>query len=252
MLWCGGYDDDDDDDYDGDSCGTEVIAAMDAITTATAMAAVLDNFPVHVHVLLFIESMPLQFDFFTGNKGGALGSDDPMIRGLIISMFAVSGFGILLNIFNAVVRRKMVDQVKLKRIMKETRGWQKERMAAMRAKDQARINELGKKSAYMNKMSMEMMQMNMRPMLITFVPLILIFYLVLPELFSYTVALSPIPLNVIPGDFFQLTCTAGQVSDDDHVCTQENALFLWAWYFLSSIAFTGIIMKLTKTSMDFS
>ena len=70
----------------------------------------------------------------------ALGSDDPIIKGLILSMFAVSGFGILLNLFNAAVRKKMVDQVKLKRIMKETRGWQKERMAAMRSKDQAKIS----------------------------------------------------------------------------------------------------------------
>lgn len=202
-------------------------------------------------ILLFIESIPLQFDFFGGERG-ALGSDDPIIKGLILSMFAVTGFGILLNIFNAAVRKKMVDQVKLKRIMKETRGWQKERMAAMRSKDTARAAELNKKSAYMNKMSMEMMQMNMRPMMITFVPLILIFYLVLPQLFAYTVAISPIPLNVIPGDLFQLTCTAEQAADPEHVCTTENALFLWAWYFLSSIAFSGIIMKLTKTSMDLS
>ena len=202
-------------------------------------------------ILLFIESIPLQFDFFGGERG-ALGSDDPIIKGLILSMFAVTGFGILLNIFNAAVRKKMVDQVKLKRIMKETRGWQKERMAAMRQKDTARAAELNKKSAYMNKMSMEMMQMNMRPMMITFVPLILIFYLVLPQLFAYTVAVSPIHLNVIPGDFFQLTCTAEQAADPEHVCQTENALFLWAWYFLSSIAFSGIIMKLTKTSMDLS
>ena len=202
-------------------------------------------------ILLFIESIPLQFDFFGGDRG-ALGSDDPIIKGLILSMFAVAGFGILLNIFNAAVRKKMVDQVKLKRIMKETRAWQKERMAAMRSKDQAKSAELNKKSAYMNKMSMEMMQMNMRPMMITFVPLILIFYFVLPQLFSYTVALSPIPLNVIPGDFFQLTCTAEQAADPEHVCGDENALFLWAWYFLSSIAFSGLIMKLTKTSMDLS
>ena len=200
-------------------------------------------------ILLFIDSIPLQFDFFGGEKG-ALGSDDPIIKGLILSMFAVSGFGILLNLFNSAVRKKMVDQTKLKRIMKETRSWQKERMAAMRAKDQAKMNELSKKSSYMNKMSMEMMQMNMRPMMITFVPLILIFYLVLPSLFTYTVAISPIPLNVIPGDLFQLTCTAEQAADPEHVCTDENALFLWAWYFLSSIAFSGIIMKLTKTSMD--
>ena len=202
-------------------------------------------------ILLFIESIPLQFDFFGGERG-ALGSEDPIVKGLILSMFAVAGFGIMLNFFNAAVRKKMVDQVKLKRIMKETRAWQKERMAAMRQKDTARAAELNKKSAYMNKMSMEMMQMNMRPMMITFVPLILIFYLVLPQLFAYTVAVSPIPLNVIPGDFFQLTCTAEQAADPEHVCTTENALFLWAWYFLSSIAFSGIIMKLTKTSMDLS
>ena len=204
-------------------------------------------------ILLFIDMIHLQLPDFLGGERQALGSDDPIIQGVILSMFAVSGFGILLNLFNAGVRKKMVDQVKLKRIMKETRGWQKERMAAMRAKDQAKIAELGKKSSYMNKMSMEMMQMNMRPMMITFVPLILIFYLVLPQLFSYTVAFSPIPLNVIPGDMFQLTCTAEQALEEGHHCFgKENALYLWAWYFLSSIAFSGIIMRLTKTSMDLS
>ena len=204
-------------------------------------------------ILLFIDSAFLQLPDFLGGEGRmVLGSDDPIVKGLILSMFAVTGFGVLLNIFNSVVRKKMVDQTKLKRIMKETRGWQKERMAAMRAKDAAKTAELNKKSSYMNKMSMEMMQMNMRPMMITFVPLILIFYLVLPQLFTYTVAISPIPLNVIPGDMFQLTCTAAQAADPEHVCTEENALFLWAWYFLSSIAFSGIIMRLTKTSMDLS
>ena len=201
-------------------------------------------------IFLFIDSLFLQFDLF-GEKG-VMGSDDPIVKGLIASLFAVAGFGILLNIFNSIVRKKMIDQTKLKRIMKETRAYQKEKMAAMRAKDQAKMSELNKKSAYMNKMSMEMMQMNMRPMMITFVPLILIFYLVLPPLFSYTVALSPVHLNVIPGDWFQLTCTAEQAADPEHVCTEENALFLWAWYMLSSIAFSGIIMKLTKTSMDLS
>lgn len=202
-------------------------------------------------VLLFAENIFLQFDFFGGERG-ALGSDDPMIKGLLASMLGITGFGILLNIFNAAVRKKMVDSVKLKRIMKETRAWQKERMAAFRAKDQEKIAKLNQKSSYMNRMNMEMMQMNMRPMMITFVPLILIFYFVLPQLFSYTVALSPIPLNVIPGDLFQLTCTAEQAADPDHVCETENALYLWAWYFLSSIAFSGIIMKITRTSMDLS
>jgi uncharacterized membrane protein (DUF106 family) len=205
-------------------------------------------------ILLFMDSIFLQLPDFLGGEGRmALGSEDPIVKGLIASMFAVTGFGIMLNIFNSAVRKKMVDSVKLKRIMKETRAWQKERMSAMRSKDAARTAELNKKSSYMNKMSMEMMQMNMRPMMITFVPLILIFYLVLPQLFTYTVAISPIPLNVIPGDMFQLTCSAAQALDTEHVCFgRENGLFLWAWYFLSSIAFSGMIMKLTKTSMDLS
>ncbi len=90
--------------------------------------------------------------------------------------------------------------------------------------------------------------MNMRPMMITIIPLLLIFYFVLPEVFSYTVAISPVSLNVIPGDFFQLTCTPEKV--DGEICIQENELYFWAWYFLSSVAFSGMIMKLTKTTMD--
>ncbi len=205
-------------------------------------------------ILLFIDSIHLQLpDFLSGGGTTTLGSADPWVKDVILTLFGVTGFGVVLNLFNSAVRKKMVDSVKLKRIMKETRGWQKERMAAMRSKDQAKIAELGKKSSYMNKMSMEMMQMNMRPMMITFIPLILIFYLVLPVLFSFTVAVSPIPLNVIPGNMFQLTCTAEQALDAEHVCFgKENALYLWAWYFLSSIAFSGMIMRLTKTSMDLS
>ena len=203
-------------------------------------------------IFQILDSIFLQGDLFgiAGDKG--FGSDDPIIKGMVPAAFTMIGFALLLNLFNSGVRKKLVDQVKLKRIMKETRAWQKERMAAFRSKDQEKIAEINKKSAYMNKMNMEMMQMNMRPMLITIIPLLMIFYFVLPTLFSYTVALSPIPLNVIPGDFFQLTCTAEKVFDPENVCEQENAVYLWAWYFLSSIAFSGIIMKITKTSMGLS
>ena len=199
-------------------------------------------------ILNFIDAVFLQMDFF-GMREGPLGSDDPMVKGVIASMFAVAGFGILLNLLNSGIRRKMVDQVKWRRITKEVRAWQKERMAAFRSKDNERIAALNKKSSYMNKMNMEMMQMNIRPMMITIIPLMLIFYFVLPQLFSYTVAVSPIPLNVIPGDWFELTCTALKVEETTY-CQEENGIYLWAWYFLSSIAFSGIIMKLTKTQMD--
>ena len=199
-------------------------------------------------ILNFIDAVFLQMDFF-GMREGPLGSDDPMVKGIIASMFAVAGFGILLNLLNSGIRRKMVDQVKWRRITKEVRAWQKERMAAFRSKDNERIASLNKKSSYMNKMNMEMMQMNIRPMMITIIPLMLIFYFVLPSMFSYTVAVSPIPLNVIPGDWFELTCTALKVEETTY-CQEEHGIYLWAWYFLSSIAFSGIIMKLTKTQMD--
>ena len=206
-------------------------------------------------ILNFLDLVFLQGDLFGIRGEGPLGTADPLVKGMLPSVFAVIGFSIMLNLFNAGVRKKLVDSVKMKRIMKETRAYQKARMAAFKAKDQPKIDELGKKSTYMNKMSMEMMQMNMKPMMITIIPLLLIFYFLMPSLFSYTVAISPIPLNVIPVEFFQLTCTAEKMAQDAAAglgpyCNSENEIFLWAWYFLTAIAFSGTIMKLTKTSMN--
>jgi len=206
-------------------------------------------------ILNFLDLVFLQGDLFGIRGEGPLGSADPLVKGMLPSVFAVIGFSIMLNLFNAGVRKKLVDSVKMKRIMKETRTYQKARMAAFKAKDQPKIDELSKKSTYMNKMSMEMMQMNMKPMMITIIPLLLIFYFLMPTLFSYTVAISPIPLNVIPADFFELTCTAEKMARDAAAglgpyCNTENEIYLWAWYFLTAIAFSGTIMKLTKTSMN--
>ena len=206
-------------------------------------------------VLNFLDLVLLQGDLFGIRGEGPLGTADPLVKGMLPSVFAVIGFSIMLNLFNAGIRKKLVDSVKMKRIMKETRAYQKARMAAFKAKDQPKIDELGKKSSYMNKMSMEMMQMNMKPMMITIIPLLLIFYFLMPTLFSYTVAISPIPLNVIPVEFLELTCTAEKMANDAAAglgpfCNSENEIYLWAWYFLTAIAFSGTIMKLTKTSMN--
>jgi uncharacterized membrane protein (DUF106 family) len=129
-------------------------------------------------ILAFLNTIFLQLPSFGQTS---MGSENPWIQGMIASTFGIVGIAIMLNLFTAVIRRKMVDQDKLKRIMKEVKLWQKERMAAFKAKDQQKIDEVNKKSAYMNKMNMEMMQMNMRPMMITFVPFLLIFYLLLPQ-----------------------------------------------------------------------
>ena len=203
-------------------------------------------------LLNFLNSIYLQIP---GLTAGHLGSANPIVKGMISSAFGIMGISVGLNLLNALIKRKMVDQEKLKRLLKETRAWQKERMAAFKSKDQAKTDELNKKSAYMNKMNMEVMQMNMRPMMITFLPLILVFYFVLPPLFAYTVAVSPISLNFIPGGFFELTCTAAKVAESQlaghpSVCHHVNELYFWAWYFLSSAAFSGIIMRVTKTTMD--
>lgn len=203
----------------------------------------------HNIILDFLNFVSLQIP---GLTRGPLGSANPIVKGMIPSAIGIMLIAIGLNLFNAIIKRKMVDQDKVRRLLKETRAWQKERMAAFRSKDQQKIDELNKKSAYMNKMNMELMQLNMRPMMITFLPLILIFYLVLPPLFSYTVAVSPIPLNFIPGNFFQLTCDAAKVASDPTICKHVNDLYFWAWYFLSSASFSGIIMRLTKTTMDTS
>lgn len=198
-------------------------------------------------LLYFLDVVFLQVDPF-GIKRGPLGSANPIITGVIPTALGVIGFSLLINLLNAGIRKKFIDRVKLERIKKETQSWQKERMNAFRSKDQQKIANLNKKSAYMNKLSMEMMKMNMRPMIITIIPMMLIFYFVLPHLFSYTVALSPISLDVIPGNFFQLTCNLEHV--DGLFCKHENEIYLWAWYFLTSISFSGIIMKITRTSMN--
>src|SRR5574338_794114 len=200
-----------------------------------------------ITILYFLNSVFLQGDFLGLHKG-PLGSADPIVKGMVQSLFGILRFSLCRNLFNAVVRKKLVDQEKLQRIMKETRAWQKERMAAFRSKDTEKQAELNKKSSYMTKLNQEMMQMNMRPMMITFVPLILVFYFVLPPLFSYTVAISPISLDIIPGNFFHLTCTADDITKTPNICHINKEVYFWAWYFLSSITFSGIIMKLTKTS----
>lgn len=199
-------------------------------------------------ILGFLNSIYLQIP---GVGQSQLGSLNPWIKGPIPSAFGIIGISIMLNLLNAGIRKKMVDQDKLRRLMKETRAWQKERMAAFRAKEQEKIDQINKKSAYMNKLNMEIMQMNMRPMALTFVPFLLIFYFVLPHMFAYTVVESPIPLNVFPGNFFHLTCSADDVKNAQKShCTHENDMYFWGWYFLSSISVSGIIMRVTKTSAN--
>ena len=64
--------------------------------------------PEFSFVLHFLDSVFLQGDLF-GIREGPLGSADPIIKGIIPSMLGILGFSIMLNLFNAGVRKKLID-----------------------------------------------------------------------------------------------------------------------------------------------
>jgi len=68
-------------------------------------------------ILNFLDLVFLQGDLFGIRGEGPLGTADPLVKGMLPSVFAVIGFSIMLNLFNAGVRKKLVDSVKMKRIM---------------------------------------------------------------------------------------------------------------------------------------
>jgi uncharacterized membrane protein (DUF106 family) len=156
-----------------------------------------------------------------------------------------------LNFAIAMLRKKTTDIPKMNRIMKETNEWRKQYTDAIRKKDKPRIEELKKKQAYVNKMSMEMQQQQMRPMLIYMVPSFLLWIIVFPTIFGQTTALSPIHIPWI-------MCTDQNVQNDNHLlkngdhkgpCLVAGEVFLWGWFLITSFAVSGIISKVTKTGM---
>ena len=66
-------------------------------------------------ILNFLDLVFLQGDLLGLRGEGPLGSADPLVKGMLFSMFAVIGFSIMLNLFNAGVRKKLVDSVKTKK-----------------------------------------------------------------------------------------------------------------------------------------
>jgi len=244
------------------------------------------------------------------------GAIHPIVTGTNATL-AIMAIAVALQFFYAVLRRKMTDLGKMRRVMKETTEWRKEYMDALKKQDKERIEKLKKRQQYMNKLQMEMMQMNFRPMMAFMIPMLILWWAVLPQVFGNTVAVSPISLN-FAGDLMPITCTKTMISQDiDSItkdletkvnemktsgsgvsgdqalalaneakqsaqngkyldareklleayktlnsglekklpervprCNAENEIFLWAWYAITSIAFSGMVMKVTKTSTD--
>jgi len=176
---------------------------------------------------------------------------NPIFPDMVSGLFVAAIIAIAMNLAMALLRKRTTDIEKMNRVMKETNEWRKQYTDAIRKRDKVRVEELKKKQASVNKMTMEMQQQQMRPMLIYMMPSLMVWIFVFPAIFGSTIGLSPIEIPWI-------TCSQENVQLDQEMdadgqpkgaCSVPGELFLWGWFLISSFAFSGIISKVTKTSM---
>jgi uncharacterized membrane protein (DUF106 family) len=181
----------------------------------------------------------------------------PIFPNMFTAMIFAALISIGLNFAMAILRKKTTDIQKMSRIMKETNEWRKQYTAAIRKQDKKLIEELKKKQAYVNKMSMEMQQQQMRPMLIYMLPSFMLWIFVFPSIFGSTVAISPLHIPWIMCNEENVKKDSQQIQNqtgNSHTvsssgCIVPGQVFLWGWFLITSFAFSGIISKITGTSM---
>jgi uncharacterized membrane protein (DUF106 family) len=175
----------------------------------------------------------------------------PLFPDMFTAMIVAALIAIGMNFAFALLRKKTTDIEKMNKVMKETNEWRKQYTDAIKKQDKMRVAELKKKQAYVNKMAMEMQQQQMRPMLIYMAPSFMVWIFVFPAIFGQTVALSPIEIPWI-------MCNEQNVETDTQIdengepkgsCSVSGEVFLWGWFLITSFAFSGIISKVTRTSM---
>ncbi|HEY3094546.1 MAG TPA: EMC3/TMCO1 family protein [Nitrososphaera sp.] len=187
----------------------------------------------------------------------------PIFHDLITATIVALMISVGMNFAFALLRKKTTDIAKMQRVMKETNDWRRQYTDAVKKQDKPRIEELKKKQAYVNKMALEMQQQQMRPMFIYMIPSFLIWIFVFPSIFGGTVAISPIELPFV-------TCNQGNVDHDiqqktnadgtnvtnpdgspvpNGPCKLPGQVYLWGWFLIGSFGFSGIISKITRTSM---
>ena len=175
----------------------------------------------------------------------------PLFPDMFTAMIVAALIAIGMNFAFALLRKKTTDIEKMNKVMKETNEWRKQYTDAIKKQDKARVAELKKKQAYVNKMAMEMQQQQMRPMLIYMAPSFMLWIFIFPAIFGQTVALSPIEIPWI-------MCNQQNVETDTQTdengepkgsCSVRGEVFLWGWFLITSFAFSGIISKVTRTSM---
>jgi uncharacterized membrane protein (DUF106 family) len=175
----------------------------------------------------------------------------PLFPDLFSAMIVAALISIGMNFAMAMLRKKTTDIGKMNRVMKETNEWRKQYTDAIKKKDKARIEELRKKQAYVNKMSMEMQQQQMRPMLIYMLPSFMLWIFIFPAIFGATTALSPIHIPFIMCGDENVKTDSQLLKTGEHKgsCLIPGQVFLWGWFLITSFAFSGIISKVTKTGM---
>jgi uncharacterized membrane protein (DUF106 family) len=189
---------------------------------------------------------------------------DPIFPDIISSMIIALLISVGMNFAFAMLRKKTTDIEKMNRVMKETNEWRKQYTDAIKKQDKRRIEELKKRQAYVNKMALEMQQQQMRPMFIYMIPSFIIWIFLFPAIFGGTVALSPIYIPwIMCSDENVQTDTQPRLDengqpvinpDDGSIvhqgpCQLPGEVYLWGWFLITSFAFSGIISKVTKTSM---
>ena len=175
----------------------------------------------------------------------------PIFPDLFSAMIVAALIAIGLNFAFAILRKKTTDIDRLSKVMKETNEWRKEYTAAIRKQDKVRISELKKKQAYVNKMSLEMQQQQMRPMMLYMIPSFMLWILVFPSIFGQTVAISPlhIPYIMCTEENVKLDTALDEKGQPKGVCNIPGEVFLWGWFLITSLGTSGIVAKLTKTSL---
>jgi uncharacterized membrane protein (DUF106 family) len=175
----------------------------------------------------------------------------PIFPDLFSAMIVAALISIGLNFAFAILRKKTTDIDRLSKVMKETNEWRKEYTDAIRKQDKVRISELKKKQAYVNKMSLEMQQQQMRPMMLYMIPSFMLWILVFPTIFGQTVALSPllIPYLMCTDENVKIDTLLDENGQPKGVCNIPGEVFLWGWFLITSLGTSGLVAKITKTSM---
>ena len=175
----------------------------------------------------------------------------PLFPDMVSAMIVSALISIGMNYAFALLRKKTTDIGKMSKVMKETSEWRKQYTDAIKKQDKPRIEELKKKQAYVNKMTMEMQQQQMRPMLIYMMPSFLLWIFVFPSIFGATTAVSPIhiPWIMCSDENVKIDQQEDASGQPKGACSVPGEVFLWGWFLITSFSFSGIISKITGTSM---